>query len=362
MEQLQQLADRLSYVEQSVSPGNLPNRRLEEDLRGLQTEFQRLVSTQHAAEAGARRDSMQIDRLAQQLAALEGEHRSFSGRVTEFLSMQRQQVELQNQKGEDACQAVQQLMDLHEAGKSLLQSEVEAIKAWAARNLARLKKKLDTTEEELKALKTNQTALCRNLEVASRTEHQQTKVLADLLTQKTEEAHLLTHLVDRELQDLSRHTAAAAGHRHCSAGIDRGRRLWTPCVGVPLEPCDPMPPVTTPPDPPALRTTRHDGAPRGGKPATGAPEVPQAVNVEVFCTCDPPPTSSASNPIVAPDGSEGTGQSSSSVTSAMSLPPPPTSLPLPALPRAPGPHHRRPSRPTGPRRHPDAIQCNVPQP
>jgi hypothetical protein len=362
MEQLQQLADRLSYVEQSVSPGNLPNRRLEEDLRGLQTEFQRLVLTQHAAEASARRDSTQIDRLAQQLTGLEGEHRSFSGRVTEFLSMQRQQMELQNQKGEDACQAVQQLMDLHEAGKSLLQSEVEAIKAWAARNLARLKKKLDTTEEELKAVKTNQTALCRNLEVASRTEHQQTKVLADLLTQKTEEAHLLTHLVDRELQDLSRHTAAAAGHRHCNGNIDRGRRLWTPCVGVPLEPCDPMPPITTPPDPPALRTTRHDGAPRGGKPATGAPVVPQtrsasavlqngsAVNVEVFCTCDPPPTSSASNPIVAPDGSEETGQSSSppSVTSAMSLPPHPTSLPLPALPEPPDPTTDGPPAPLAP--------------
>ena len=77
------------------------------------------------------------------MVAFEEEYHKSHVSVSEYLQTCRHHMAAQTQKGEETCVAMKQLMDVQETAKMVMLTELEGVKTWAARNLARLKKRLE---------------------------------------------------------------------------------------------------------------------------------------------------------------------------------------------------------------------------
>ena len=195
---------------------------------GIMTEVRTLVkASQDASREDAARILAHADtdttELRNKVLAVEQKSGSIDAAFYEFLGSFQDHTRTQASKAEETAQSMREMMELHEQTRSVVASELETTKQWAARNMHRLKKHLDLTNTDVAALRDSVVEHRSVLEKLKVSQDDEQERLRALLAQKSKEAAVLSGMVDREIQsvhDLTAQHRVKSAVREASASAE----------------------------------------------------------------------------------------------------------------------------------------------
>eukprot|EP01065_Artemidia_motanka_P032737 TRINITY_DN39720_c0_g1_i1.p1 TRINITY_DN39720_c0_g1~~TRINITY_DN39720_c0_g1_i1.p1 ORF type:complete len:498 (+),score=222.79 TRINITY_DN39720_c0_g1_i1:62-1495(+) len=187
-------------------------------LRQAEIAQQRRSDTERASLADSVRGV--VEEVAARVADCERQISVLRTDLAEHVAVYRSHLHQQTAASEETANAVQRMLSSVEDSRREIAGDLSGVRDWAARNMQRLKKRVELTAQELRQVQDGCSALSEAQSKQAETAEREQRLLRELLRQQTEKAGLLAEMVDRHVDGRRSQSPPSA----VAAAMASGRR------------------------------------------------------------------------------------------------------------------------------------------
>eukprot|EP00756_Hemistasia_phaeocysticola_P005492 Hpha_TRINITY_DN13349_c0_g3::TRINITY_DN13349_c0_g3_i1::g.95190::m.95190 len=180
--------------------------RATEELREVRAALQRVADGEQQrrkrdAERGSLGESVRgaIEDIAQRMAGLERDHCAFRADYAEQVTKHKAHLAQQTVAGEETAAALQRVITGAEESRKEIATDLSGVRDWAARNMQRLKKRIEIAAQDLQQVRDQCGSLSDSQGRHAAAADREQRMLRELLRQQTDKASLLADMVDRHV-------------------------------------------------------------------------------------------------------------------------------------------------------------------